>query len=239
VAEKPIYDRAVFWAAFGGVVVVLGGTVVGIGLAQVGASGDLWNNGWFKGGIGVVGAGAIAEWWALTLYLAHRHAERLGGRFNQMVVYPESPAPPRPFPVARERLPEPNPLAPKEVIELDLAALLSAWADLTTAQVRQYLATNLRGKWAIVSGRARDVWSEPPAVSFGLDVPGADVTKTHLNVMLRFRPAHAASLMLLKQGASVRAQGQVTGLVYNQFRVPQLVLEHCDLLKGDADETTP
>jgi len=71
------YDRAIFWLALAGAVIVIGGIVGGGGVTQVAThSGvDLWSNGWFRAGAGIMVAGILMLWWALTLYIAHRHAE--------------------------------------------------------------------------------------------------------------------------------------------------------------------
>jgi hypothetical protein len=72
---RRLYDRAIFWVTSGGVVAVIGGVLVSVGVTQVGPNGDVWGNEWFRIGIGAVVVGALAVWWALTLYLAHRQAE--------------------------------------------------------------------------------------------------------------------------------------------------------------------
>jgi hypothetical protein len=71
------YERAIFWVALAGVVLVVGGIFVSLGATQVAASpgAHLWANRWFVIGICVMGLGVLALWWALTLYMAHRHAE--------------------------------------------------------------------------------------------------------------------------------------------------------------------
>lgn len=71
------FDRALFWLALAGVVMVLGGILVGAGvvLAVAQPAKDVWGNGWFRVGIAVMVLGAVMVWWAFTLYVAHRHAE--------------------------------------------------------------------------------------------------------------------------------------------------------------------
>jgi hypothetical protein len=76
--DKPIYDSSLFWVAFGAAIAVIGGIFAGIGVAATGANpgARIWSDWWFRIGIGLVFLGLVLLWWALTLYLAHRHSDR-------------------------------------------------------------------------------------------------------------------------------------------------------------------
>lgn len=232
--DKPIYDSSLFWVGFAAVLVVIGGILVGIGVADVGASADtrLWSDWWFRFGIGFVVLGLILLWWALTLYLAHRHAEThlLRGEVESMVA--QAPAPRLPEAIQSEPTPTPPRSAPKENIDLDLVGLQEGWAHLTSAQEEQFVDSNLRGRWARVSSQVADVWKTPACILFQISrkEPGP-TEKTRLNVQLFFDPINAASTILLNKEDVVNVRGEVMGLVRNQYSVPQLQLSHCELLK--------
>lgn len=76
--EKPIYDSSLFWVGFGAAVAVIGGIFSAIGVADAGsnAGARIWSDSWFRVGIGLVVLATLMLWWALTLYVAHRHADR-------------------------------------------------------------------------------------------------------------------------------------------------------------------
>jgi hypothetical protein len=75
----PRAERASFWTGWGAAVLVIGGTLMGVGVAQTTSqkpSVDVWSNGWFKGGFIalVIGAGILV--WALILFLTNGRAFR-------------------------------------------------------------------------------------------------------------------------------------------------------------------
>jgi len=234
VRDKPIYDSSLFWVGFAAVLVVIGGILVGIGVADVGANADtrLWSDWWFRFGVGFVGLGLILLWWALTLYLAHRHAEThlLRGELESRVA--QAPAPRLPESFESKQTPPVPRSAPKENIDLDLVGLQEGWANLTSAQEEQFVDSNLRGKWARVSGQVLDVWKTPACIIFQIvrKEPGP-IEKTRLNVQLLFDSTNAASTILVNKGDVVNVRGEVKELSRNQYSVPLLQLSHCELLK--------
>jgi hypothetical protein len=73
----PLHERALFWLGLGGALIVLGGIGVGIGTAVAAAAKPQdWSNPPFIVGAVVVVVGLLCLWWALTLHIAHRHAEK-------------------------------------------------------------------------------------------------------------------------------------------------------------------
>ena len=161
------YDHAMFWVALGGAVTVVGGIIAGIGANQESNSkADIWQSQFLRWGMGVAALGVIALWWALTLYLAHRHAE---GHFCPD---PEAHKPERPSvsPAVQstQSAEEPVPAfansgpalppAEEERIFIDLTPeqLTGEFRDVTSQQgeerVKRYI-----GKWMRVAGPLGDV----------------------------------------------------------------------------------
>lgn len=138
-------------------------------------------------------------------------------------------------PVLGPHVPKPNPAL--EYLDLDLSALLTGWATMTTAQEDQFAAANLSGKLVRMAGQVADVLKDPPRVTFGIDQPAKGTLglhKSHLNVSLEFESRHAASIMLLKPGDTIRVQGKLARLDRNLFRVPWLLFDQCELLEKEA-----
>jgi hypothetical protein len=73
-----LFESVGVWLGFGSAFSVIGGIVGGVGVAQVvaDAKADLWSNRWFEVGFAIVVIGLVMLWWALTLYMAHRHCLR-------------------------------------------------------------------------------------------------------------------------------------------------------------------
>ncbi len=73
---RTLFDHALFWAAIGGSVVVVGGSLGAVGVAVVTTSTpskSVWDEGWFVGGCVVVGIGVLVLNWAVVLFVSHRH----------------------------------------------------------------------------------------------------------------------------------------------------------------------
>lgn len=70
-----LHDSAVFWVALAAAVAVIGGILMGAGVARTQQGHDLWSSGWFIAGVAVTGMGVLMLLYALVLFLAHRHAE--------------------------------------------------------------------------------------------------------------------------------------------------------------------
>lgn len=73
----PPHERALFWLGWGAAVTALGGVgiLVGSNLATT-SKPQNWANLPFLAGLGIAVVGILCLWWALTLHVAHRHAEK-------------------------------------------------------------------------------------------------------------------------------------------------------------------
>lgn len=74
-ARTSLRESSIFWLALGGVMAALAALPLAVGAAQKEGSESLWSNGWFVLGIVMAALGMLAVWWALVLFLAHRHIQ--------------------------------------------------------------------------------------------------------------------------------------------------------------------
>jgi hypothetical protein len=75
--EHDLHDSAQFWCAMGGAIAVIGGVLLGVGVARSGKS-SVWSQEWFDAGFAVTMLGALALCWALVLYVANRQTTNDG-----------------------------------------------------------------------------------------------------------------------------------------------------------------
>src|ERR1700733_14921299 len=71
------HESAVFWCALAGSLVVVGGVLIGIGVARTPTHGSVWSSGWFVAGAAFLVAGLFGLAWSLVLHLAHGQSGRL------------------------------------------------------------------------------------------------------------------------------------------------------------------
>ena len=73
--NRPRYDSAMFWLAFGTAAAVIGLALMTIGATRSALGDNLLTSVWFDAGLGVLALGVLQLLWALWLYLAHRRVE--------------------------------------------------------------------------------------------------------------------------------------------------------------------
>ena len=73
--DRPRYDSAMFWLAFGTAAAVIGLALMTIGATRSAPGDNLLTSLWFDGGLGVLALGVLLLLWALRLYLVHRRVE--------------------------------------------------------------------------------------------------------------------------------------------------------------------
>ena len=73
--DRPRYDSAMFWLAFGTAAAVIGLALMTIGATRSASGDNLLTSLWFDGGLGVLVLGVLLLLWALRLYLVHRRVE--------------------------------------------------------------------------------------------------------------------------------------------------------------------
>ncbi len=234
--DKPLYDRAIFWVALGGVAVVVGGIFVAVGVAQVTPEKvpDYFGNAWFVAGLIAIGVGILLCLVALVLFFAHQHAENHLLRSNLETLASTSTVPQASSPMSAQTAaaPSPAPARPPvdQALQVDLQALANNWAKSTNAQQEYYFKTTLLGKWAVVEGPVGGSHLDPPSLVLEIDSEKIDFKSDRLNVILYFPSNLEAMIVLFDRGKHVRVIGRVMALERNFFQVPQIELSDCELL---------
>jgi hypothetical protein len=88
--DRPRYDSAMFWLAFGTAASVIGLALMTIGVARLPANASPLGSGWFDGGLGLLAIGVGLLLWALWLFLGRRR-----GVAQPSAPAETTPAPPR------------------------------------------------------------------------------------------------------------------------------------------------
>ena len=73
--NRPRYDSAMFWLAFGTAASVIGLALMTIGATRSAPGDNLLTSLWFDGGLSLLALGVLLLLWALWLYRAHRRVE--------------------------------------------------------------------------------------------------------------------------------------------------------------------
>ena len=73
--NRPRYDSAMFWLAFGTAAAVIGLALMTIGATRSAPGDNLLTSLWFDAGVSLLALGVLQLLWALWLYLAHRRVE--------------------------------------------------------------------------------------------------------------------------------------------------------------------
>jgi hypothetical protein len=242
--DKPFYDSSLFWVGFAAVIVVIGGILIGIGVADVGASAStqLWSDWWFRSGLGCVVLGLVMLWWALTLYFAHRHAEKHIQAFQLQPLHSRSdtaqrtskvpqlptqqqstPVQSQPQPTASQ--PTSTPTAPTTLSNRTLCLLspkeLTRLFNQGATQLQsQSLVETYIGQWRQVVGIVSAVEKLNVVVT---SVSCTDTDQIHLSLF--FDPATwDVSLRGLMPGDSVKANGELMSV-----HTHQVVFKNCEL----------
>ena len=213
--DKPLYDSSMFWPPIGGVVVVIGGILISVGVAQVvpDPKASLWANVWFDCGFLAVAVGAIMLIWALVLYLAHRQANREITQTMQAALSAPTEAGRTVGDATAHRPAAPEVAAPpttihpphREPCELSPAELVRLFNQGGTELQSQSLVETYIGKWREVSGTVTDVKQHNLGTISVTATDPDDVTVT-----LFFDPKQwADQLRGLMSGDQMKARGRV------------------------------
>lgn len=89
--DRPRYDSAMFWLAFGTAAAVIGLALMTIGATRSGPGDNLFASPWFDGGLGLLAVGVLLLVWALRLYLFRRRVDAVVKPGGESIAGSESP----------------------------------------------------------------------------------------------------------------------------------------------------
>ncbi len=91
--DRPRYDSAMFWLAFGTAAAVIGLALMTIGVTRLPANENPLSSGWFDGGLALLALGVLFLLLALWLFLTRRSAmTQAGDRSGAPAESPEAEA---------------------------------------------------------------------------------------------------------------------------------------------------
>jgi hypothetical protein len=225
IAHRSLHESALFWMAAAGVFVVIGGVLVGVGIAVRDPNANLWLSPWFDVGMAAVLLGLGTFGWSLVLFLAHGEADREFRQAMQAAISASSYAEPVAVgtqPVQTSKvIATPPPSPAREFCKLSPRELIRLYAKGGTQLQSQTLIEPYMRQWLQVLEMVESVIPQNNVVT---SVSGKDADA--VTVTFFFDPSRwRAQLLSVMVGDTITAVGQihlVTGT--------QVILNECELV---------